>query len=136
MPLDGRGMVKRVLVVDDAPLLRERLGCLIGRISGLEMVGEAEDVPQALLAFERLHPDVVVLDLQMPGGTGIDVLERIKKERPSTVVIILTNYPLPQLKKKSAEEGADFFFDKTEEFEKLAEVLKNLAGRTEQAHGR
>jgi DNA-binding NarL/FixJ family response regulator len=122
-------MAKKVLVVDDAPMLQERLCCLIGRVAGVEMVGVAGDVPQALLAFERLRPDVVVLDLQMPGGTGIDVLEKIKKDRPGTVVIILTNCPLPQLKKKSTEAGADFFFDKTGEFERVAEVLKELASR-------
>jgi DNA-binding NarL/FixJ family response regulator len=65
----------------------------------------------------------------MPGGTGIEVLETIKHERPETVVIMLTNYPLPQLQKKSADAGANYFFDKCCEFNRVVEVLKTLSNR-------
>jgi len=116
----------RVLIVDDSLLLRERLSCRLGKIDGVEIAGKACDVPGGIDAFRRAQPDVVVLDLQMPGGTGIDVLEAIKRERPSTIVVILTNYPLPQLRKKSQESGAEYFFDKTQEIAKVAEVLKEM----------
>ena len=119
----------RVLIVDDAPLIRERLKARLTKLKGVEIAGEAEDVPRAMEAFHGLIPDVVVLDIQMPGGTGIDVLERIKHEKPETVVIMLTNYPLPQLRKKSRDAGADFFFDKCCEFEKVAEVLTDLTNK-------
>ena len=119
----------RVLIVDDAPLIRERLRARLTKLHGVLVAGEAQDVPQAMEAFHGLTPDVVVLDIQMPGGTGIDVLEKIKREKPQTVVIMLTNYPLPQLRKKSRDAGADFFFDKCCEFERVAEVLTELGSK-------
>jgi len=115
----------RVLIVDDSLLLRERLSCRLGAIEGIEIAGKAGDVPGGIETFRRESPDVVVLDLLMPGGSGIDVLEAIKKERPSTVVVILTNHPLPQLRRRSEEAGAEYFFDKTREFGKVADVLRN-----------
>jgi DNA-binding NarL/FixJ family response regulator len=114
----------RVLIVDDSLLLRERLCCRLGSIEGIEIAGKACDVPGGIETFRRVNPDVVVLDLLMPGGSGIDVLEAIKRERPATIVVILTNHPLPQLRKRSQQAGAEYFFDKTQEFGKVAEVLR------------
>jgi len=54
------------------------------------------------------------------------VLEAIKRERPATIVVILTNHPLPQLRKRSQQAGAEYFFDKTQEFGKVAEVLRGV----------
>ena len=116
----------RVLIVDDSLLLRERLCCRLGSIEGIEIAGKACDVPEGIETFRRVHPDVVVLDLLMPGGSGIDVLEAIKRERPATIVVILTNHPLPQLRKKSQQSGAEYFFDKTQEFGKVADVLREV----------
>jgi DNA-binding NarL/FixJ family response regulator len=68
----------------------------------------------------------VILDIRMPGGSGIDVLENIKKTNAAPVVIVLTNYPYPQYRKKCMALGAEYFFDKTTEFEKVTEVIENL----------
>jgi DNA-binding NarL/FixJ family response regulator len=116
----------RVLIVDDSLLLRERLSCRLSSIDGVEIAGKACDVAGGIASFRALAPDVVVLDVQMPGGTGIDVLEVIKRERPATTVVILTNYPLPQFRKRSAEAGAEYFFDKTAESGRVGEVLKGM----------
>jgi len=116
----------RVLIVDDSLILRERLCCRLGSIAGIEIAGMASDVPGGIATFRTVNPDVVILDLLMPGGSGIDVLEAIKRERPSTIVVILTNHPLPQLRKRSAEAGAEYFFDKTQEFSKVAQVLRDV----------
>jgi len=64
----------RVLIVDDARLARAELRTLLAQVEGVELVGEAEDVPQARAAIARLHPDLVLLDIQMPSGSGFDVL--------------------------------------------------------------
>jgi len=63
----------------------------------------------------------------MPGGSGIDVLEQIKKESGDIVVIMLTNHPLAPLRKRCMELGADYFFDKSTEFDKVSDVLKQLS---------
>ena len=116
-----------VMIVDDSSLLRKRIRERIEHMSGVNVVGEAEDAPQAIHEFGRLLPDVVVLDIQMPGGSGIDVLQTIKQVRPETTVLMLTNFPLPQFRVKCAQAGAEFFLDKSGEFEKVATVLQSLA---------
>ena len=114
-----------VMIIDDAPLLRERLAKRIEAIEGIEVVGEADTVASSIDLFRKLRPTAVILDMQMPGGTGLEVLDIIKSERPKTIVLVLTNYPLPQLKKKSMDLGADYFFDKSTEFDRIVEVLKD-----------
>lgn len=68
----------RILIVDDARLARAELRTLLTKIDNVVLVGEAEDVPQARAAITRLHPDVVLLDIQMPSGSGFDVLEDLE----------------------------------------------------------
>ena len=117
----------RVVIADDSSVVRERLTAMLSDVEEVETIGQAQDVGDAIDSFEELKPDAVILDIQMPGGSGIDVLKHIKKEQPDTVVIILTNYPYPQYRKECMDEGADFFFDKSLEFERAVEVCKGLA---------
>jgi DNA-binding NarL/FixJ family response regulator len=105
----------KILIVDDSAVVRERLVGMLSEIEGVEIAGEAENPQEAIEAIRRLKPDAVVLDIQMPGGNGIDVLEQIKKDSPAPMVIMLTNFPYPQYRKKCMEIGADFFFDKSTE---------------------
>ena len=120
----------KVLIVDDAPLLRERLRGRIAGIEGVEVVGEADTVRHALEEFGRLLPDVITLDIQLPDGSGIEVLEAVKKQRPETHVIVLTNYPLPQFRSRCHRSGAEYFFDKCGEFDRIPQVLRELGGLT------
>jgi DNA-binding NarL/FixJ family response regulator len=120
----------RVLIVDDSAIVRERLAALIGQWSWtIELIGQAQNALEARDAIWRLKPDLITLDIQMPGGSGIDVLKEIKKEASAPVVLILTNYPHPQYRKACLQAGADYFFDKSTEFDKVAEVLKELIHR-------
>jgi len=116
----------KVFLVDDSAIVRERLVTMLSEVQGVEIAGEAENLHDAIKGFEKLKPDVVILDIRMPGGNGIDVLENIKEKRPATKVIMLTNYPYPQYRKKCMDSGADFFFDKSTEFRKVVEVLNHL----------
>ncbi|WP_282278330.1 response regulator, partial [Stenotrophomonas sp. PS02297] len=68
----------RVLVVDDARLARLEMRTLLAAMEGVECIGEADDVPAAREAIARLHPDVVLLDIQMPSGSGFDVLDGLQ----------------------------------------------------------
>ena len=74
-----------------------------------------------------MKPDVVVLDIEMPRGTGLDVLKNLRHDQSGPVVIVFTNFPYPQYRKRALAEGADFFFDKSTEFEALRELLRKLA---------
>ena len=114
----------KVFIADDSAELRERIVDMISEEESIEMVGQAENVPEAVTAIRKLKPDVVILDIRMPGGCGIDVLNTIEKDGCTPIIIMLTNYPYPQYRKKCFDAGADFFFDKSSEFEKVIDVLQ------------
>jgi len=115
-----------VFVADDSIVLRERLLGMLREMPGLEVLGCAEDGLHAIDSIRQLKPDVVVLDIQMPRGTGLDVLKNVKHDGHGPKVIVFTNFPYPQYRKRAMEYGADFFLDKTTEFEKLRELFAQL----------
>jgi DNA-binding NarL/FixJ family response regulator len=115
-----------VFLVDDSPIVRERLARLIAELPGVDVVGQAEIAFEALPAIRKLKPGVVVLDISMPGSSGLYVLETLKREEPCPLVIMLTNFSHEPYRKKCLQLGADYFFDKTSEFEKVIDVLRDL----------
>ncbi len=116
----------RVLIADDSDILVERLVAALRKVSGVEVVGRAWTGAGAVETMWRLKPDVVILDLCMPGGSGIEVLEGLKTDQLNPLVIVLSNYGQSQYRKKCLATGASFFFDKSTEFEKVGEVLRRL----------
>jgi DNA-binding NarL/FixJ family response regulator len=116
----------KIFIADDSEVVCERLTTMFSELPGIEIIGQAKNVGESIESIRRLHPDVVILDIRMPGGSGIDVLEDIKKTNTAPVVIVLTNYPYPQYRKKCMALGAEYFFDKATEFEKVTEVLQRL----------
>ena len=116
----------RIFIADDSELLRVRLVDMLSEIEGIEIIGQAQDSLDAIESIERLNPHVVILDVRLPQGNGIKVLETIKKNLQSPKVIIFTNYPYPQYRKRYMDAGADFFFDKSTEFEELVDTVKYL----------
>ena len=118
----------KVFVADDSIVLRERVLETLCEIPGVQVVGCAENGLHAIDCIRQLRPDAVVLDIQMPRGTGLDVLKNIKCNGGIPLFIIFTNFPYPQYRKRALECGAQFFFDKTTEFEKLRELFGQLTG--------
>ena len=116
----------KVFIVDDSKIVCERLSEMLSELPEIEIIGQAHKAVEAINLIEKLKPDAVILDIRMPEGNGIDVLQKIKKNKTAPLVIMLTNYPYPQYRKKCMDAGVDFFFDKSNEFEKVVEVLKNL----------
>lgn len=117
----------KVLIVDDSAIIRESLKNMLSEITELENISQAEDPVEAISSFQKLNHEVVILDIRMPSGNGINVLQTIKKTANPPLVIVLTNYPYPQYRRKYIDAGADFFFDKSTEFDKVIEVLKPLS---------
>ena len=117
----------RLFIADDSEILRERLVEIISEIEGVKIVGQGKEPITVIDAVERLHPDLVILDIRMPGGNGILVLETLKKMENPPSVIMFTNFPYFQYRKRCLDAGADFFFYKSTEFEKLIDVIRESA---------
>ncbi|MBL7073884.1 response regulator transcription factor [candidate division KSB1 bacterium] len=116
----------KVLIADDSAIVRKSLTKLISSIEGISGIYEAQDAAQTIELVKGLKPDALILDIRMPQGNGIEVLQEVKKNNPALVVIMLTNYPYPHYRKKCKDLGADFFLDKSNEFEKIPVILKQL----------
>lgn len=125
----------RVFIADDSLPVRERLVGMLEGLPGIEVVGEAGDTPEAIALIKKHKPDVAILDIRMPGRSGIEVLEIVKMSNPDLKVIVLTNYPEPQYKKRCMELGADHFIDKSNDFIKIPELLAALSTKDKKVRG-
>jgi DNA-binding NarL/FixJ family response regulator len=121
----------KVFLADDSIVLRERVLEMLRDIPGVEVLGCAEDGLHAIDCIRELRPDVVILDIQMPRGTGLDILKNIRPVNGLPLLIVFTNFSYPQYRKRALESGAQHFFDKTTEFEKLRELFGQLTGQLE-----
>jgi len=116
----------KIFIVEDSKLVIERLTRLFSESPGQEVVGTAGGAHKALKGIDATRPDVVILDLRLQGGTGWDVLRTLKSRPLSPIVIMLTNFPSALHRIKAKQYGADHFLDKSEEFDKLGEILDSL----------
>jgi DNA-binding NarL/FixJ family response regulator len=117
----------RVLIVDDSKIVCNRLQQMLINIADVEIVGQAHNAEDAIASISELKPDVVILDIRLLGKSGIDVLKDIRAKKLPIRVIMLTNYPYPQYRKKCESLGADYFFDKVAEIEEIPKVIEKLA---------
>ena len=121
----------KVFLVDDSVVIRQRLKRMLADVEQLQVIGEAGDAQAATTdAILEQKPDVILLDIHLLDGSGIDVLERLKKANPTVVVIILTDYPFPQYRQKCMEAGADYFFVKSTQFDQVIPALRQLMERS------
>ena len=118
--------VTRIFVVEDSELIRERLLSMLASMSGVEVIGHAETASDAIAGILAVRPEVVVLDIKLKASSGIEVLQTIKRRLASVTVIMLTNYASEEYRKRCLEAGAEYFLDKTNEFEQLCPILHQL----------
>ena len=116
----------KIFLVDDAAPIRARLGDMLRKIGGVIVVGEAESVSSAIEGISRTRPQYVVLDIRLIDGSGIDLLRKLKPIHPEIVFIMLTNQSEPQYRKVCLANGANYFLDKSSEFEKITVLLQEL----------
>lgn len=116
----------RVLVVDDSAIVGERLASILSEFEEIELLDQVKDGLKAMERIRTLKPDVVILDIGLPGRNGMEILEDVKREKLAPIVMILTNYPYPQYQQRCANAGADFFFDKSIEFDSVPQTFKQL----------
>jgi two-component system, NarL family, invasion response regulator UvrY len=111
-----------VLVVDDSAPIRSRLAGLLAELGGIA-VEEAFDARSALECLRRARPDAVVLDIRLGADSGLQILQAIKRAPAPPMVIMLTNHPTEFHRRWCEEQGADFFFDKSCDMERVLDVL-------------
>lgn len=117
----------RVFIVDDSPAIRIRLAEMLASMDQVSVVGEADSAREAVAGILRMRPDSVLLDLNLMGRTGIDVLRTIHPREPGIVFVVLTNHAEPQYRRACTEAGASYFLDKSSEFDRVREVIAEIA---------
>ena len=114
----------KVFLVEDSPLLRERLETMLAAIPGAENVGHAPAAESAIAGIEAARPDVVVLDIQLERGTGFDVMRAVRPKQPQVAFYVLTNFAHEGYRRMAEKLGARAFFDKSKEIEALQAALR------------
>jgi two-component system response regulator DevR len=114
-----------IFVVEDAPEIRKRLVAMVRMIAGVNVIGEAESVNDAIHGVLGGPVDTLLLDLQLRDGTGLDVLTRVKQARPDLRVIVLTNFATQQYRQASLSAGAEICLDKSQEFGLVPGILRS-----------
>jgi DNA-binding NarL/FixJ family response regulator len=113
----------RVLLVDDQGLFREALATLLGLHSQLEIVGEAADGEAGVALAQTLRPDVVLMDLRMPGMSGVEATRRLRSLVPEARVLVLTTFEDDDEVLAAIEAGAAGYMLKASPAEKLVEAI-------------
>jgi DNA-binding NarL/FixJ family response regulator len=123
----------KVFIVEDSPAVLERLQDMVREIADVELVGDAGTYDAAVAGIIATRPDVSILDIKLAdgGGSGIDVLDRVRRELPVMKAIVLSNYVTPQHLKASADAGAEYFLDKSSDSDRIPGILEQLKNELE-----
>jgi len=117
----------RLLIIDDHEMVREGLKAMLTAEPDFEIVGDAANAEQAFELIERLHPDVILLDVRLPGMSGIDVCRTVMEHYPETAVIILTTFSDEALVAQCIQAGARGFIVKDIERFDLKRSIRAVA---------
>lgn len=118
----------KIFIVEDSAIMRGRLIELLSTLRKVEITGFSGIAYEAIEMIRAIRPDVVVLDIQLYGGSGIDVLKKVKEEFPWMHVMVLTNFPEEVIRSQCGELGADYFLDKSFEFDVILDAILSMDG--------
>jgi DNA-binding NarL/FixJ family response regulator len=114
----------KVFLADDSAAIRQRVA---GLLATTLIVGEGETPRRCIEGILQTRPDVVVLDVQLEGGTGLEVLRAVRRADPAVAFVVLSNNSAPAYRKRYLAEGASRFLDKSTEFGALAQAVADAA---------
>ena len=120
----------RVLIAESSTIVREKLVSILGDVQGVEIVGQARDAATARSLARDTKPDLTVMDSLDYAGDSIGLLQYLKAIRPDGKVIVLTNFVDAENRDMCLRNGADYFFDKSNEFEQAVAVVRSMQQRT------
>ena len=118
----------RVYLVEDSPHVRDLLLDFLNIPGEVEIVGFADNEAESLAAMIAEPVDAVIVDLKLREGSGMAVIEKLRKANltPSPKIIVFTNHPFPEIKRRAMQLGADYFFDKSADYDSIRVTLQNL----------
>ncbi|RYF44129.1 MAG: response regulator [Comamonadaceae bacterium] len=116
----------QVFLADDSTLIRSRVTALLGAVRAV-VVGQAATPREAIDGILASRPDVVVLDVQLEGGTGLEVLRAVRQAAPAIAFVVFTSHSGREYRKRYLGEGASAVLDKSDEFEHLARAVAAAA---------
>ena len=119
----------KIFIADDSVVVREKLKEALEEQGSIKVIGESGDAGQAITEIRRLDPQVAIIDIRMPGGGGLPVLKDSKARMPGRIAIILTSFSCLQYRQAYLGAGADYFFDKTQDIQKLTDLLAEMAAK-------
>jgi DNA-binding NarL/FixJ family response regulator len=117
----------RVLVADDHAVVREGIRSVLQGEAGFTLVGEAATAAEAVRLVGDLHPDVAVLDVTMPGGSGLEAAARIRQESPDTRILILSMHDNPEDTRESVRAGAHGYLLKDSAAAELRQAIRTVS---------
>jgi two-component system, NarL family, nitrate/nitrite response regulator NarL len=125
----------RVVIADDHRIVRDGIRWMLANESSIEIVGEAKNGEVLLDLLDKVETDVVLLDMKMPGLSGLDVLVAIRRVRVDLAVLLLTMYDDPQLVKRAVELGADGYLPKSADRDELISAIQTVGRGGHYLHG-
>jgi DNA-binding NarL/FixJ family response regulator len=117
---------KVVLVVEDSLLIIERIIRLLSEADNIKMVIHAANYAESLKMINEISADIILLDLNLPDKSGLELLKEIKSNQPQVKVIVLTNHASDNYREICTYMGADYFFDKSSDFDKLPGTISAM----------
>lgn len=116
-----------VMIIDDHEVVRRGISEVVERAEGLKVIAEAGSVSEAVRRCELMNPDVALVDLRLPDGTGIDIIEQVKERSPQTSCVVLTSFDDDEALAESLAAGAKAYLLKTVRGAEITEVIKAVA---------
>lgn len=117
----------KVFIVDDSVLIRDRVAAML-EASAISVVGRAATPQDAIDGILAASPDVVVLDVQLEGGSGLQVLRAVRQAAPDIAFVVFSSNSGPAYRKRYFGEGAEAFLDKSTEFDQLVQTVAKARG--------
>ena len=122
----------KIFIVEDSPAICERLVEMVEGVDGNVVVGQADSYDSAVAGIAESHPDVAIFDIKLARGNGIEALATAKRAQPDLLGIVMSNFETPQHRRASAEAGAEYFLDKSVDFERIPAILRALEKKQRQ----
>jgi DNA-binding NarL/FixJ family response regulator len=118
----------KILIAESSMLIAERLTRTLNDLPGIQNITHASDAAAVLCSIEGQRPDVTIVDPHIAGREGVELLKNIKRRRPTVIVIVLSNCVSRVHGRKCLEAGADYFLDKSNEFDRVPELIQSIRG--------